>query len=287
MQKHDYKRHGFIPQRQPGQLIMRIRCRGGNLKSDDLRKVAGLAETYGQGVIHVTTRQALEMPGVAEERFEQALQDVEAVGLLPAVCGARIRPIVACPGTDACPYGLQNSRQLAEIMDQLWVGNDMPAKTKIAISGCPNSCTKPQGNDIGFKGVCEPQIDRAACIQCGLCIRRCPAKCMEIQEKTLVIHYDQCLACGLCIGLCKKNALSAGRQGFHIYLGGKGGRYPRNGELFATFVAEKDVLAFLKAILTTYREVAEKDERLGAVVTRLGLDFFESKVRQVLTPCQP
>ena len=284
MQKHDYKRYGFIPQRQPGQLIMRVRSRGGNLTSGDLRKVAGLADTYGQGIVHVTTRQALEMPGVAEERFAQALQEVQSAGLLPAVCGARIRPIVACPGTDACPYGLQNSRQLAEEMDQQWVGADMPAKTKIAISSCPNSCTKPQGNDIGFKGVCEPQIDGSACIQCGLCVRRCPAKCMEIQEKTLVIHYDQCLACGLCISLCKKNALSAGRQGFHVYLGGKGGRYPRSGELFATFVAAKDALSYLKAMLVAYREVGEKGERLGAVVTRLGLEALKSKIRQVLAP---
>jgi anaerobic sulfite reductase subunit C len=279
MQPHDYKKHGFIPQRQPGKLVMRIRSRGGNLTADDLRKVAGLAEAFGQGVVHVTTRQALEMPGVAAECFEQALREVEAAGLLSAVCGARIRPIVACPGTDTCPYGLQNARLLAEELDRQWVGRDVPAKTKIAVSGCPNSCTKPQGNDIGFKGVCEPLVDPAACIQCGLCVRRCPAQCMKIQGQTLHIDRDRCLACGRCIGLCKKGALSAGRQGFHIYIGGKGGRYPRNGDLLATFVGEKEVLARLQAILTVYRAVAEKGERLGAVVERLGLAHFEAKVK--------
>ena len=282
MQKHDYKRHGFIPQRQPGKLIMRIRSLGGNLTSDDLRKIADLAETYGHGVVHVTTRQALEMPGVAAERFEQALHDIKKTGLLPAVCGARIRPIVACPGTDACPYGLQNSRQVAEEADKKCVGHDMPAKTKIAISGCPNSCTKPQGNDIGLKGVCEPMFDPAACIQCGLCVQRCPSKCMEIQGAKLLIHYDQCLACGVCIGVCKKNALSVGHHGFHIYIGGKGGRYPRNGELFAAFVAEQQVPVYLNAILMTYQEMAKKGERLGAAVTRLGLAEFESHVKSKL-----
>lgn len=279
MQPHDYKKHGFIPQRQPGRLIMRIRNRAGNITAADLRKVAYLAEQYGQGVVHVTTRQALEIPGVAVERFEQALKAIKEAGLLPAVCGPRIRPIAACPGTDACLYGLQNARLLAEALDKQWVGHDVPWKTKIAVSGCPNSCTKPQANDIGFKGVSEPQIDQAACIQCGLCIRRCPAKCMEMQGQTLVIHYGQCLACGVCIGLCKKKALSVGRQGFHVYIGGKGGRYPRNGELFAMFVAANEAPPYLQAILTTYQEVAEKGERLSAVVARLGLPALETKVK--------
>lgn len=283
MKKYDYKRHGFIPQRQEGQLIMRIRSRGGNLTSDDLRKVAGLAETYGQGVVHVTTRQGLEIPGVAMSSFARVQKDVEAAGLLPAVCGPRVRPIVACPGTDACPYGLQHARMVAETMDDLWVGHDVPAKTKIAVSGCPNSCTKPQGNDIGFKGVCEPKIDHSACIRCGLCVRHCPAKCMDIQEESLLINYEQCLACGICIGICKINAISAGCQGFHVYIGGKGGRYPRNGELLATFVTDKEIMLYLKAIMMTYREVAEKGERVGAVVARLGLPVFESKVKNKLT----
>ena len=278
MQPHDYKKHGFIPQRQPEKLIMRVRNRAGNITAGDLRKVAHLAEQYGQGLVHVTTRQALEIPGVAAECFEAALKAIQDAGLLPAVCGPRVRTVVACPGTDACPYGLQNTRQLAEALDKQWVGHDVPAKTKIAVSGCPNSCTKPQATDIGFKGVCEPLLDPTACIQCGLCIRRCPAKCMEMQGKTLVIHYAKCLACGLCIGLCKKRALSIGRQGYHVYLGGKGGRYPQPGELAASFVAADAVLPYLQAILTTYRAVAEKGERLATVVARLGLPAFTAHV---------
>jgi dissimilatory sulfite reductase (desulfoviridin) alpha/beta subunit len=261
---------------------MRIRNRAGNMTAAGLRKVAELAEQYGAGVVHVTTRQALEIPGVAEERFEQALKAVEAAGLLSAVCGPRIRPIVACPGTDTCPYGLQNTRTLAEALDQQWVGRDVPSKTKIAISGCPNSCTKPQANDLGLKGVAEPLVDQALCIQCGACVRRCPAKCMRIQDQTLMIDYGQCLACGVCIGLCKKKALSVGRQGFHVYIGGKGGRYPRTGELGATFVSEKEIRPFVEAVLLAYQETAEKGERIAAVLARVGLPAFQAKVTSKL-----
>lgn len=282
MGKYDYKKHGFIPQRQDGQLIMRIRSRGGNLTSDDLRKVAGLADVYGQGVVHVTTRQGLEIPGVAIGSFAQVRKDVEAAGLLPAVGGPRVRPIAACPGRDACPHGLQDARMAAQAMDELWVGHDVPAKTKIAVSGCPNSCTKPQGNDIGFKGVCEPKINLSACTRCGLCLRHCPAKCMDMKHETLLINYEQCLACGVCIRMCRNDVISAGRHGFHVYIGGKGGRYPQNGELLATFVTDKEIIVYLKAIMTTYREMAVKGERVGAVVARLGLPAFESKVKSKL-----
>jgi sulfite reductase beta subunit-like hemoprotein len=50
MTKPDYKQYGFIPQRQPEKLIMRARNRAGNITAGDLRKVAHLAEQYGQGL---------------------------------------------------------------------------------------------------------------------------------------------------------------------------------------------------------------------------------------------
>ena len=98
----------------------------------------------------------------------------------------------------------------------------------------------------------------------------------------MLIDYDRCLACGICIGLCKKKALSVGRHGFHVYIGGKGGRYPQNGELFASFVAEKEVLPYLQATLMTYQAVAKKGERLSAVVARLGLPAIKEKIRTKL-----
>ncbi len=278
----DYKRFGFIPQWQKGYLVMRIRNRAGNITAEDLRKVADLAERYGNGQVHVTTRQAVEIPGVKEELFEQALQNILDVGLFPAVCGPRVRPVVACPGTDTCPYGLRSTRTLAEKLDGQVVARDLPAKTKIAICGCVNSCTKPQANDIGLKGVDEPIINHEACVLCGACVKRCPAKAMAIENGTLTIDRAICLSCGACMRICPKQALNPGRQGYHIYIGGKGGRYSNTGELMTEFVEEQQVIPYLEAILATYQELATKGERINSLLNRIGLAAFKTNVGEQL-----
>lgn len=280
--KPDFKRHGFIPQRQQGQLIMRIRNQAGDMTAEGLRKLADLAERFGNGQIHVTIRQGVEIPGVAEERFEEALQAITDSGLLPAVCGLRVRPVVSCPGDYSCPYGLMNTKKLAKILDEEFVGRDVPAKTKFAISGCANACTKPQAHDIGFRGAAESLVDQQLCIKCGACVRRCPAKCMTIENDALTIDYDKCLACGVCIRLCPKQALTIGQSGYHIFVGGKGGRYSNEGQLLATFVPEDKVTAYIEAILLSYQEMADKGQRLSAVLGNFGIEAIKANVMEKL-----
>ncbi|QDR79021.1 4Fe-4S dicluster domain-containing protein [Sporomusa termitida] len=279
--KPDFKKYGFIPQRQPGLLLMRLRNRAGNITAADLCKVAELAERFGTGKVHVTIRQGMEIPGVKEEQFEEARQAVLAAGLLPAVCGLRIRPVVACPGTNTCPYGLVNTEALAARLDAEFVGRDLPAKTKFAVSGCANACTKPQAHDIGFRGAAEPVVDHELCVKCGACVKRCPAQAMAIDNETLAIDYDQCLACGVCVRLCPKQALKTGRVGYHIFAGGKGGRYPNDAALIATFVAEEEVIPYLEAILAVYQELADKGQRLSMVMARHGAAAIAAQVEKV------
>jgi len=280
--KPDYKRYGFIPQRQKGLLLMRLRNRAGNLSAGDLRKIAELAERFGNGEVHMTMRQGVEIPGVPEERFSEALQAINDAGLLHAVCGARVRPVVACPGNSTCPYGLLYTRGLASKLDEDFVGRDLPAKTKFAVSGCANACTKPQTHDVGFKGAAEPKIKHELCVKCGACVRRCPAKAMHIEKETLVIDYDKCLACGVCTRVCVKQALPTGRTGYHVYVGGKGGRYTSDGVLLARFVAEDEATAYLDAILDAYKEMAAPGQRLTALLATEGVNAFALKVEEKL-----
>ncbi|SCM83388.1 Nitrite and sulphite reductase 4Fe-4S region [uncultured Sporomusa sp.] len=281
--KPDYKRYGFIPQRQQGLLLMRLRNRSGNLTAADLRKMAELAERFGTGEAHVTIRQGIEIPGVKEERFEEARQAILDAGLLPAVCGLRVRPVVACPGTATCPYGLVNTRALSDQLDRQYVGKDLPAKTKLAVSGCANACTKPQAHDIGFRGAAEPVIDQELCVKCGACVKRCPAAAMTLDDGGLAIDLDTCLSCGVCVTTCPKQALAYTQVGYHIYIGGKGGRYTNTGECIATFVAEEEVIPYLEAILAAYQELADKGERLSKVVARVGLATVKAKIADKLS----
>lgn len=282
MAKQDYKRHGFIPQRQKGLLLMRIRNKAGNMTAEELRKVALLAEEYGNGQVHVTVRQGIEIPGVPEERFAEALQEILDAGLLPAVCGMRVRPVIACPGNSTCPYGLADTPALAAKLDEEFVCRELPAKTKFAVSGCANGCTKPQSHDVGFQGAVEPVLQEEKCIGCGACVKRCPAKCITMQEKKISIDYSSCLSCGVCTGICPKQALPAARSGYHIYVGGKGGRYSYEGKRICSFVAEDQVLGKLEEILAAYTESGKKGERLQAVLNRIGFEAFAALVEEKL-----
>ncbi len=281
--KPDYKRYGFIPQRQAGLLLMRLRHRAGDTTAEDLRKAADLAERFGTGQIHVTLRQGIEIPGVKEEMFEQALQAIGDAGLLPAVCGLRVRPIVACPGNSTCPYGLIDTKSLAKTLDEQFVGRDLPAKCKFAVSGCANSCTKPQAHDIGMRGAVEPVTDPELCVTCGACVRRCPAQAMTIENKVLTIDYDKCLSCGVCIRLCPKQALKVGKSGCHILIGGKGGRYPKSAELLAKFIPENEITAYVEAVLAIYQELANKGQRLNSVLAEVGMTTIRTRIAEKLS----
>lgn len=282
MAKPEYKRYGFIPQRQEGLLIMRIRNKAGNMTAKELIQVATLAEKYGNGQVHVTVRQGVEIPGVKEELFEEAYQAILDAGLLPAVCGLRVRPVVACPGNTTCPYGQLDSPGLAAKLDEQFVGRDLPAKTKFAVSGCANACTKPQAHDIGFQGAVLPKVQEDKCIGCGVCVTRCPAKAITKAAGKISIDYDTCLSCGGCIRLCPKEAIIAETSGFHIYIGGKGGRYSFAGERLLSFVPENEVLPKLESILAVYQETAAKGERLQALLSRIGLSGFQEKLQEKL-----
>ena len=280
--KPDYKKYGFIPQRQKGLLLMRLRNCAGNASAEDLRKIAALAEKFGSGEVHFTVRQGVEIPGVPEERFEEALQAILDAGLQHAVCGLRVRPVMVCPGNSTCPYGLVDTNSLGKLLDKDYVGKDLPAKTKFTVCGCANACTTPQGHDVGFRGAAEPLLKKESCVRCGACVKRCPAKAMSLEAGELVIDYQKCLSCGVCVRLCPKKALQTGREGYHIYVGGKGGRYTQEGKIVAEFIAEKEVPKYLDAILAVYEDIGEKGQRLNAVMSRYGLRNFQKRMEKKL-----
>ncbi|MEK7847682.1 MAG: hypothetical protein AAB270_02030 [Chloroflexota bacterium] len=49
-----------------------------------------------------------------------------------------------------------NSQELAATLQERFGGyGPLPHKFKIAVAGCPNSCAKPQENDLGIQGVAQ------------------------------------------------------------------------------------------------------------------------------------
>ncbi|MEW6075356.1 MAG: hypothetical protein AB1530_03515 [Candidatus Omnitrophota bacterium] len=155
------KKRGFLKQRQEGFFVLRTRMPATGVFSDaQLTVLAGISRKYARGIVHVTTRQGLEIPFVKYEDIAEVENEVASAGIDSGTSGPRLRATTVCPGNNWCKQGLVNTFSLASRIENelgLKCGLDLPHKFKIAISGCPNACTRPQASDIGIHG----QLDSA------------------------------------------------------------------------------------------------------------------------------
>src|SRR5512139_1357746 len=180
--RDELKRVGIIAQNQKDTYLIRLRTVGGDLRADELKAITRVAEKYGRGEVHLTTRQGVEIPFVHVDELAPAREELEANGIVLGVCGPRGRGIVACPGTAVCTSALVETKELAAELDSAYFRQEAPHKFKIGVSGCPNSCSKPIENDIGIMGGVLPVWDKDACISCGLCVTICPANAIEEKD---------------------------------------------------------------------------------------------------------
>ncbi|MHB1419917.1 MAG: 4Fe-4S binding protein [Bacillota bacterium] len=270
----ELKKGGFLKQKQKDMYVMRLRTISGNLTSSDLAGIAGLAEKYGKGYVHITTRQGVEIPWVHISDYNKIQEEIKVLGLRTGTCGPRIRTVIACPGSEICSSGLVDSRGMGEELDRVFFGREVPMKTKLAVSGCPNSCAKPQENDIGFVGVVEPAYEEDLCTGCGLCAEVCPGRAITMVNEKPVLDLQKCLCEGNCISTCPNDAWQPRRTGYRVYAGGKIGRKPQLGSVVWDLISEERVVETGEAILEIFRAVGRKGERLADVINRIGLDAF-------------
>ena len=45
------------------------------------------------------------------------------------------------------------------------------------------------------------------CINCGLCVKECPEKCIDVYKKPAIIDQDKCRHCGACAKVCPPGAI--------------------------------------------------------------------------------
>jgi len=118
------------------------------LTPQDLKRIAEALEKHGVKLVKFSESQRIVIVGVNPEKLDELCKDA-GVELAPAV-GRVVRSVKFCPA-ELCTLGLQKAIEIAEKLKK-FEGMEVPDKLKIAVAGCPNSCTEPAVRDIGLMG---------------------------------------------------------------------------------------------------------------------------------------
>jgi ferredoxin-nitrite reductase len=144
---------GIHHQRQAGLKYIGLHVPVGRITADQLGGLARLAEEYGSGEVRLTVDQNVVIPNVTAARMARLLNEPLLDELRPDPPGVW-RGLVACTGNDYCHFSLIDTKsravELARALEAR--GVDVPAGTRINVSGCVHACGKHHVGDIGLVG---------------------------------------------------------------------------------------------------------------------------------------
>lgn len=146
---------GVYEQRESGTFMLRVRLPAGGMLPHQMRGLAEVAKKDGNGILHVTTRQDIQVHRVPIDAIHPALVALYDIGLSTKGGGGNtVRNITACYDSGVCekevfdvaPYAVA----LTEFLLSDRLSYELPRKYKIAFSGCNKDCAGPTANDLGF-----------------------------------------------------------------------------------------------------------------------------------------
>ncbi|WP_294373627.1 4Fe-4S binding protein [uncultured Clostridium sp.] len=273
----ELKAVGFLLQNDKEHYAVRFLGRAGNFTTEELKNLGYIADKYGRGYMGMTTRLQIEIPWIKDEDAEKVMEEAKKLGLRHGGTGQKIRPLVACKGT-VCLHGNIDTQEICRKLEAKYFGTDTPHKCKIGIVGCANNCAKANINDIGIMGRGVPGFNLDKCVGCGLCVKGCRQKALQVIDKKVVYNEELCVKCGECARLCKTGGIVFKEKGAEIFVGGRFGRGMRIGDSLGKIFKEEEIIPMVDKIMDFYRKTGNKGERISHVMDRIGKDEFISQV---------
>lgn len=280
----ELKKGGFMRQIQNEKFSLRLRVVGGQMNANQVQKVSEIAEKYGHGYIHMTSRQGIEIPFIDLADINAVKDELKTVDLEPGACGPRVRTVTACQGNTICGSGLIETSELAKELDEKYFAMDLPHKFKIGITGCRNNCLKAEENDLGIKGGLNPDWNANSCTYCGVCEAVCPSKAIEVNKTTNELKFNEskCIYCGKCVKSCPTDAWY-GENGYITSFGGLYGNSIAFGKSILPLITRKeDLFKVVDATIDFFKENANAGERFRFTLDRIGIDNLKLKLEEVI-----
>jgi sulfite reductase beta subunit-like hemoprotein len=135
--------------------MQRIKVPGGLLSASQLDGMADIAERYGRGIAHVTTRQDIQIHWVPIDGIIDMYERLLAVGITTrGACADSVRNVTACPFAGTAPSEPFDVAPYCLAIHEYFLFNPLnltlPRKFKIAVEGCADDCAQAPVNDIGL-----------------------------------------------------------------------------------------------------------------------------------------
>ena len=146
---------GVYGQRQDAEQMLRVKIPAGLLGPEQLEALADVADRWGKGLGHVTTRQNVQFHFLKMADVEAAMRRCDEAGLTTRdACGNSVRTMTACEVAEVCGSAPFDVTPYAEALTRYFLGHplasSLPRKFKTAFSGCATDCAKAAIHDLGL-----------------------------------------------------------------------------------------------------------------------------------------
>ena len=284
---------------ESGAKVYSVRGGSGRLVTTDfIKDVCGIADKFCDGFLRFTSRNNIEFLLTDKGKIAGLKDACKQMGIPIGGTGHSVTSIVHTQGWVHCHTpAIDASGIVKAVMDDLFEyfgSHKLPAQVRIALACCLNMCGAVHCSDIAILGIHRtiPKVNhdrlRHLC-EIPTTIASCPTGAIRPHPdkaiKSVVVNAERCMYCGNCYTMCPAMPVfDSEKGGVALLVGGKVSNAkspPAFSRLAVPYLPNNpprwpETVQAIRKILTKYAEGANKWERVGEWVERIGWEkFFE------------